>query len=127
MSVVIRRLGRIVKRYEFQIAGLNQQWRQVDGPTDVLSFPMDEGDCPASMEDHPPLGDIVISLETAARQADGRGHTTLDEVRFLLIHGLCHLLGHDHGEPEEAEEMRAEETRLLAVIAPGQRRPETPY
>jgi len=117
----------IVLTDDARIQGLNQQWRQVDGPTDVLSFPMDEGDSPAPMGDHPPLGDIVISLDTAARQADGRGHTTLDEVRFLLIHGLCHLLGHDHGAPEEAAEMRAEETRLLAIIAPDQRRPETPY
>ncbi|MDP6945781.1 MAG: rRNA maturation RNase YbeY [Myxococcota bacterium] len=109
------------------IQALNSQWREVDAPTDVLSFPMDEGDSPVPMGDHAPLGDIVISLETAARQADGRGHTSLDEVRFLLVHGLCHLLGHDHGEPAEAALMRAEETRLLAVIAPGQRRPDTPY
>jgi len=112
------------------IRALNRQWRGLDEPTDVLSFPMDEGESPAAPtggEVASPLGDVVISLETAARQAPSHGYTLLDEVRFLLVHGVCHLLGHDHGEPEEAARMRCEEARLLAAIAPGQARPDTPY
>lgn len=112
------------------IRTLNLQWRQLDEPTDVLSFPMDEGEtftAPNSPDHVSPLGDVVISLETAARQAPKHDYTLMDEVRFLLVHGVCHLLGHDHGEPEEAARMREAERRLLAAIAPEQRRPETPY
>ncbi len=120
----------IVLTDDLSIQVLNLQWRQLDEPTDVLSFPMDEGEAfaaPTSPEHVSPLGDVVISLETAARQAPGHDYTLLDEVRFLLVHGVCHLLGHDHGEPEEAARMREAERRLLAAIAPDQRRPETPY
>ena len=106
---------------------LNAQWRGLNEPTDVLSFPMDEGETLRVLGEGAPLGDIVISLETAGRQSLTREHTLEDEVRFLLVHGVCHLLGHDHGEPEGAALMVAEELRLLAVIAPGQQRPDTPY
>ncbi len=111
-----------------QMAEHNRQWRGEDGPTDVLSFPMDEGEqLDVGPDELACLGDIVISLDTAARQAAEHGYSTGEELAFLLIHGLCHLLGHDHGEPEEAARMRAEEDRLLALVAPGQRRPPTPY
>lgn len=103
----------------------NRTWRGVEGPTDVLSFPMDEGDgLPAGLG---PLGDVVIDLDTAEVQAASHGWTLEDEVVFLLIHGLCHLCGHDHSEPEEATLMKAEETRLLAIVAPGRARPDTSY
>ena len=68
------------------ITELNCQWRGKDRPTDVLSFPL---------EDEVMLGDIVISVETAAQQAASRGHSLRDEVRVLMVHGMLHLLGHD--------------------------------
>ena len=105
----------------------NRVWRGVDGPTDVLSFPMDEGELVGAAAGVGPLGDVVICLDTAAEQAARHGWPLDHEVTFLLIHGLCHLQGHDHGDPDEAARMRAEEDRLLAVVAPGQGRPPTPY
>lgn len=109
------------------IAALNAQWRGVEGPTDVLSFPQGDPE-PGLPDEAAPLGDVVISVQTAQRQADGRDRTLAEEVVFLLVHGLCHLHGHDHGEPQEAALMRAAEERLLALAAPGQSRPQDlPY
>lgn len=93
------------------IQGLNRDWRDKDAPTDVLSFPQDDGPSPEQL-----LGDVVISVQTAARQAEEVGHPLLAELRVLLVHGLCHLLGHDHREPAEAAEMQALEQRLLAIL-----------
>ncbi|KAK9757966.1 hypothetical protein RND81_01G197300 [Saponaria officinalis] len=93
------------------IRELNKDWRNENHATDVLS-----------MSQHIPgiklpilmLGDIVISVETAARQAEERGHSLLDEIRILLVHGLLHLLGFDHEISKEAEEeMEKEEESLL--------------
>jgi probable rRNA maturation factor len=109
------------------IMGFNQQWRGEHKPTDVLSFPMDEGAAGQADVPENPLGDIVISLDTAELQASEHAYSLLQEVTFLLVHGFCHLLGHDHGDPEQAALMRAEEDRLLAYVAPGQSRPPTPY
>jgi probable rRNA maturation factor len=109
------------------IHALNRQWRSVDAPTDVLSFPMDESESPNIPGMPAPLGDVVISLETAARQAPDHAYSLEDELRFLLVHGVCHLQGYDHGELDEAAEMRAEEARLLAALSPAQARPDTPY
>lgn len=96
------------------IHALNLRWRGVDAPTDVLSFAMGEGEIAAL---HPEvLGDVVISLDTAARQAVEHGHPPAREVRVLLVHGFLHLLGYDHLEPDDAEEMRGAEGRLLAVL-----------
>ncbi len=108
------------------IHALNKQYLGEDKPTDVLSFPMDEGEILASPGPRP-LGDVVIGLEVAAAQARAHGWSLDEELTFLLVHGFCHLLGHDHAEPGEAAEMRAAEDRLLAAVAPGQRRPPTPY
>jgi len=120
------------------IREINLEWRGEDQATDVLSFPADE-ELPedergggvslivAEALGPPPLGDVVISVETAARQAAELGQTTEEVAIFLLVHGFCHLLGHDHGEPDEARRMRAEEDALLARVAPGQARPPTPY
>ncbi|KAL9227279.1 hypothetical protein vseg_002987 [Gypsophila vaccaria] len=93
------------------IRALNKEWRDEDHATDVLSMSqhIPELKLPILM-----LGDIVISVETAARQAEERGHTLLDEIRILLVHGLLHLLGYDHEISEEAEEeMEKEEESLL--------------
>jgi probable rRNA maturation factor len=87
-----------------RIRAINLAWRGKDAATDVLSFPQD---------DPLVLGDIVVSLDTARRAAEELGHDVLVEVRVLLVHGLCHLLGYDHETDEEAAEMRALEARLL--------------
>ncbi|KAK4800455.1 hypothetical protein SAY86_020942 [Trapa natans] len=96
------------------IRKLNKEWRDEDHATDVLSMSQHVPDLklPILM-----LGDIVISVETAARQAEERGHTLLDEIRILLVHGLLHLLGFDHELSEEAEvEMEKEEELLLKSL-----------
>jgi probable rRNA maturation factor len=104
------------------IAPLNQDWRGVDGPTDVLSFAMDEGEALALPPGIPrPLGDLVISAQTAARQAAELGHPLDQELRVLVVHGLLHLLGFDHEASEEdAAVMRVEEARLLGLLGGGQ-------
>jgi len=96
---------------------LNHRWMDGDGPTDVLAFPMDEGSV-----DHGPgegsgepalLGDIVLCPEVAAKQAATAGHATIDELALLTVHGILHLLGYDHAEPEEEAEMFGLQARLL--------------
>jgi len=90
------------------IRALNSEWRSVDRPTDVLSFPM---------EDEQLLGDLVVSVETANRQATERSHTLRDELRILMVHGLLHLLGYDHEESDDAHaEMAAAERKLLSRL-----------
>jgi probable rRNA maturation factor len=74
-----------------RIRSLNRTWRGVDSATDVLSFPAGDGPAPVRH-----LGDLVISRETAARQARTEGHSLATEVRVLALHGLLHLLGYDH-------------------------------
>ncbi len=98
-----------------EIARLNRRYRGKEGPTNVLAFPMGEP-LPAGT-DAGMLGDIVISLDTAHREADA-GHTTLPETVFrLLVHGLLHLLGYDHEtSDEEADRMEEIQDRLLATI-----------
>lgn len=98
------------------IQALNAQWRSKDAPTDVLSFPQQEGDVSGGL-----LGDVVISISTAARQAEDAGHALHAELRVLLVHGLCHLLGYDHIEAGDRDLMRAEEARLLQALAAGAR------
>ncbi len=92
------------------ILELNADHRGIARPTDVLSFSLLEG----AFAEHRGalLGDVVIGLETAARQARDAHRSLDDEVARLLIHGTLHLLGHDHEEPEEERVMRAEERRL---------------
>src|SRR3989440_7690624 len=92
------------------IAALNREFRMVDAPTDVLSFPQLEvaGRVIAVPVDAPLLlGDIVVSLQRAEAQAHEYGHTRARELGFLLVHGLLHLLGYDHETPEEAATMQA--------------------
>lgn len=95
---------------------LNRDWRGKDRPTDVLSFAQREGEVMGQVE---LLGDVIISLQTAARQAEERGHSPAHEVRVLLVHGICHLLGYDHEQDDEAEEMEALERDLLSDLAGG--------
>jgi probable rRNA maturation factor len=88
------------------IQPLNQQWRGKDQATDVLSFPLEEPAC---------LGDVVVSVETARRRVTEEWPLE-DEVLFLLIHGLLHLLGHDHEEAEERAVMEAAEQALWTAL-----------
>lgn len=127
----------IVLTDDAEIHALNRDYRGKDQPTDVLSFAQSEGESmplPPGMA--PPLGDVVISLDTAGRQV-GEGAlprlwpalagsappwSLMDEVTFLLLHGVLHLIGHDHMEPEEAARMHAEEARLLPGLLNRRRR-----
>jgi probable rRNA maturation factor len=87
---------------EDTIAGLNAKWMEKDGPTDVLAFPMDELR-PGSVNDEPEegvLGDLVLCPAVARRQAETAGHSTVDELDLLTVHGILHRLGYDHAEPE---------------------------
>src|SRR3954465_12835042 len=100
-----------------EIHALNLQHRHKDKPTDVLSFALDEGEgADGAVSGTRVLGDVVISLDTAARQARGRKRELLPEVRFLLAHGLLHLLGHDHGDPAEKRVMDALTRRLVRAV-----------
>jgi probable rRNA maturation factor len=107
------------------ITVLNEKWMASKGPTDVLSFPMDElkpgrrrdgepggagseGDQPAGY-----LGDIALCPQVAAQQAPAAGHSTADEIELLTVHGLLHLLGYDHATPDEHSEMFGIQSRLL--------------
>ena len=95
---------------------LHLQWMGEPGPTDVLSFPMDElrpgRDGETSAEGI--LGDIVVCPVVAASQAEAAGHSTMAELSMLTIHGLLHLLGYDHAEPEEEKEMFGLQADILA-------------
>ena len=95
---------------------LNRDWRGKDQPTDVLSFAQREGEGADPAD--PLLGDVIISLETASRQAQQHGHSLVLEVRILLVHGLLHLLGYDHETDEEAEVMEPLERLLLSQLPP---------
>lgn len=102
---------------------LNAQHRGIDRATDVLSFPMleydDDGemfDDPGDIEDELCLGDIVISLERAAEQAEEYGHSFEREVGFLTVHSMLHLLGYDHMTEEEEKEMFGFQKEILAKM-----------
>ena len=105
------------------IARLNQEWRQVEGPTDVLAFaaleqappPPGPGRCADVLDDPLELGDIVISLDTAARQAWEAGHSLKLELLFLASHGLLHLLGWDHPDEASLATMLARQEQLLQL------------
>jgi len=101
---------------EATIAELNEHWMEKEGPTDVLAFPMDELR-PGMLDEEPEegvLGDLVLCYAIAAKQAAEAGHGTEDEVDLLTVHGILHLLGYDHAEPEEHREMFGLQARLLA-------------
>ncbi len=97
-----------------EIQKLNRDYRGKDTPTDVLSFPLQEGDFVVSEGDNL-LGDIVISLETALRQAEDYGHSLEREVGFLTAHGMLHLLGYSH-ETIEAEKVMNEKAEAVLNI-----------
>jgi probable rRNA maturation factor len=99
------------------MAELHQRWMELPGPTDVMSFPMDELDAsrrPDSLDDpEAVLGDIVLCPAFAVDQAKAAGHRLADELHLLTVHGVLHLLGYDHAEPEQEEEMFGLQNELL--------------
>ena len=94
---------------------LHVQWMDEPGPTDVLSFPMDELRPGTDDEDPEPglLGDVVLCPAVAAKQAAAAGHPAAQELDLLTTHGILHLLGYDHAEPDEEREMFGLQRRLL--------------
>lgn len=103
-----------------EIHELNRHYRHQDKPTDVLAFALREGPAGHLAGDH--LGDVVISVDTAARQAKERKHSLKTEAITLLAHGLLHLLGWDHNTDEEESRMNAETARLVACAQCGDRK-----
>ena len=104
---------------------LHEKWMDLPGPTDVMSFPMDElrpgrdGEAPELGV----LGDIVLCPTVAAKQAAQAGHATAEEMLLLTTHGILHLLGYDHAEPEEEKEMFELQRHLLLTFLAGRGRP----
>ena len=100
-----------------RIRQINAEWRGVDAATDVVSLECERPDDPALAPGEPcELGDIVLAPAYVARQAAAFGTTEADESRLLLVHGLLHLLGHDHLDESSAEAMEAREDALLALV-----------
>jgi probable rRNA maturation factor len=104
------------------MADLHMRWMDLPGPTDVMAFPMDEADegglLGGGRPDSPPggpelLGDIVLCPEVAMEQAAAAGHSVLDELQLLTVHGVLHLLGYDHADPTQEREMFALQDRIL--------------
>ncbi len=106
---------------EKPMADLHIQWMDEPGPTDVLSFPMDE--LRPGADDGPlvegVLGDVVICPQVARLQAEAAGHSMMDEVHLLLTHGILHLVGFDHAEPDEEREMFKLQRSLLEGFSSG--------
>jgi probable rRNA maturation factor len=104
---------------------LHLQWMQLPGPTDVMSFPMDELR-PGSEDDEPEpglLGDVVLCPTVAQRQAAEAGHSDAEELLLLTTHGILHLLGYDHAEAAQEREMFALQRRLLLTFLAGRGTP----
>lgn len=100
------------------IAALHERWLDLEGPTDVMSFPLDELR-PGSVDSPTEagiLGDIVICPEVAQAQAANAGHSSTEEMLLLTVHGMLHLLGYDHAEKEEKKEMFALQRKLLLTF-----------
>lgn len=101
-----------------EIREINRRHRRIDRPTDVLSFPLiDETDGFALPPGAPrELGDVVVSYPRAIAQAEEYGHTVKRELAYLVVHGVLHILGHDHEDPAEQAIMRAREEAALGVV-----------
>jgi probable rRNA maturation factor len=111
---------------EATIAELNEQWMGKEGPTDVLAFPMDELR-PGLLDEEPEegvLGDLMIAPTIADKQGAAAGHGTLAEVELLTTHGILHLLGYDHAEPEEHREMFGLQAEILAAWGSSAKAPQ---
>jgi probable rRNA maturation factor len=98
-----------------QVRELNQHFRGIDAPTDVLSFPADAP--PVEVEDEPPyLGDLLIAFPYASAQAAREGHALMDSLCLLVVHGTLHLLGYDHDTPENRAAMWAAQASALRAL-----------
>ncbi len=108
-----------------QLQALNRQYRRVDAPTDVLAFPTGEttgvpppaGPPWAGLGEPAYLGDVIISYPRAQAQAQAAGHPVRVELQLLVIHGVLHLLGHDHATPAQKRTMWAAQTQILSRVA----------
>lgn len=105
-------LGIVVADDE-RLRDLNRRYAGNDAATDVLSFSLREGDDFPLPDEALRLGEVIISFETALRQARSAGRSTRDEIQHLLVHGILHLIGYDHAEPDDERRMRAREEELL--------------
>jgi probable rRNA maturation factor len=103
----------IVLTDDARIQALNRQWRGIDKPTNVLSFPAADA---GAIGESAHLGDIILAYETIAREAEADGKTVADHLCHLVIHGILHLLGEDHMSDQEAEAMEAREVAALARL-----------
>lgn len=112
---------------EGAMEALHVQWMDEPGPTDVLSFPMDELRPGSEEAPTPPglLGDIVLCPQVAEQQAITAKHSTMDELVMLTTHGLLHLLGFDHAEPEDEREMFGLQKELISSFHSTERRRRT--
>lgn len=101
-----------------QIQKINNEYRKVNKATDVLSFPMYErGEIASAPKDiEEPIGDVIISLEKVEEQAKEYGHSFERELSYMLVHGFYHLMGYDHMEELEKQEMRAKEENILEKL-----------
>ena len=102
------------------MATLHKQWMDLDGPTDVMSFPMDTLDDKPGLDSDPGpalLGDVILCPAVAATQAAAAGHSTESELFLLTTHGVLHLLGYDHDDPETEREMFELQTSLVTEWA----------
>lgn len=99
-----------------EIRALNRDYRSVDKVTDVLSFPQYEDFDEIPEQGEIPLGDVVICQEQAVKQAQELGHSKEREIVYLFIHSICHLLGYDHMEEEDRQEMRKREETVMSKI-----------
>ena len=106
----------IVLTDDAQLRTLNRDYLDVDAPTDVLSFPSDQTDPESGLRY---LGDILVSMERAAAQSAAAGHALEAEVQLLVVHGVLHLLGHDHAEPEEKAQMWKAQAEILSRLGLG--------
>ncbi len=103
----------IVLTDDEQLQDLNRDYRDVDAPTDVLSFPASEAD-PETGRRY--LGDILISVQRAEEQAAAADHPLEAELQLLVVHGVLHLLGYDHAEEEEKSRMWTAQSEVLASL-----------
>lgn len=114
---------------EGEMANLHERWMDEPGPTDVLSFPMDELR-PGRVDDDPDddaepgmVGDVVLCPSVAQKQSKDAGHSLQDELELLCTHGILHLLGYDHAEPDEHREMFGLQQQLLTAWRSESREP----
>lgn len=106
----------IVLTDDARLQELNRDYLGIDAPTDVLSFPASETDPDTGTRY---IGDIIISIPRAQTQAHAAGHAVESEVQLLVVHGVLHLLGHDHGEPEEKARMWKAQGEILESLGLG--------